>query len=92
MVLGHGDSERGQFGDLPVQGAQLVGQLLTYVGAGRVPGVADPQDLVNLGKAEASFFTAPDEFEPADRLGGVLAVSTDCTADVGQEAALFVEP
>ncbi|SLM96096.1 hypothetical protein FM105_05375 [Brevibacterium yomogidense] len=44
----------------------MLGQLGGHVGAGSAPGVADLQDLANLGQTEPGDFAAADELQSGD--------------------------
>ncbi|KAB7757479.1 hypothetical protein MMUC44124_15085 [Mycolicibacterium mucogenicum DSM 44124] len=60
--------------------------------AGSLAVVADVEDLLDLGEGEPGRLAAVDEVDPADRVGGVVAVAGRCAFGRGQQPLLFVEP
>ncbi|PLC11861.1 hypothetical protein AUQ48_05960 [Kocuria flava] len=74
VVLGHGGSQGGELSDVLIEAGQLLGQLAGHVGAGSLPGVADPQDLADLGQGEPGDLAAADELQSGEGLWWIVAV------------------
>lgn len=92
VVLGRGGPQGGELSDVLVEVGELLGELCGYVGAGGLPGVADLQDVPDLGQAESGGLASADELQAGEGLGWVVAVPVGAAVHRGQQPVLFVEP
>ncbi|EFD51832.1 hypothetical protein HMPREF0569_0108 [Micrococcus luteus SK58] len=92
MKAGNGFSERGEFGDVPVQVRQVLGKLITHVAARRRASIPDLEDVEDFGQSEAGNLAAPDEFKPDDRVLWIVAVAVGGSVGLRQEPSLLVKP